>query len=94
MLNQKNVKTCEQLNNLIDDYIRKNHEGQTPRGSALIRENGKYIFNYFTFNEDDKMLVLAFDVTDIVNKLLKSGDKKTREAIKKYIASFSSSNME
>ncbi|WP_290566133.1 hypothetical protein [Akkermansia sp.] len=88
ILDHKGIKTFEQLENLIDDYIRKNHDGQVLRGSSLSKENGKYILTCATFNEDDKMLILAFDVTKIFNKLLKSSDKKTKEEIKKYIASF------
>ena len=88
ILDRKGIKTFEQMENLIDDYIRKNHDGQVLRGSSLSKENGKYILTCATFNEDDKMLILAFDVTKIFNKLLKSSDKKTKEEIKKYIASF------
>lgn len=88
ILDHKGIKTFEQMENLIDDYIRKNHDGQVLRGSSLSKENGKYILTCATFNEDDKMLILAFDVTKIFNKLLKSSDKKTKEEIKKYIASF------
>lgn len=88
ILDHKGIKTFEQMENLIDDYIRKNHDGQILRGSSLSKENGKYILTCATFNEDDKMLILAFDVTKIFNKLLKSSDKKTKEEIKKYIASF------
>ena len=88
ILDHKGIKTFEQMENLIDDYIRKNHDGQILRGSSLSKENGKYILTCATFNEDDKMLILAFDVTEIFNKLLKSSDKKTKEEIKKYIASF------
>lgn len=88
ILDHKGIKTFEQMENLIDDYIRKNHDDQVLRGSSLSKENGKYILTCATFNEDDKMLILAFDVTKIFNKLLKSSDKKTKEEIKKYIASF------
>lgn len=91
ILDHKKIETCEQMKNLIDDYVRKNHDGQIPRGSSLSKEKEKYLLTCATFNKDDKMLILVFDVTEIFNKLLKSGDKKTKEEIKEYIASF---NME
>ncbi|WP_416993140.1 hypothetical protein, partial [Akkermansia sp.] len=91
-LDYRNVKTCEEMKSLIDDYIRKNHEGQIHRGTGLIREkeNGKYVLVCATFNKDDKMLILSFDVTSIFHELLHSSDKKTREEIKEYIASLTS----
>lgn len=91
-LDYRNVKTCEEMKSLIDDYIRKNHEGQIHRGTGLIREkeNGKYVLVCATFNKDDKMLILSFDVTSIFDELLHSSDKKTREEIKEYIASLTS----
>ena len=93
-LDYRNVKTCEEMKNLINDYITKNHEGQTHRGSGLIKENGKYILICATFNEDDKMLILSFDITNILNELLHSSDKKTREDVKEYIASLTSESWE
>lgn len=93
-LDYRNVKTCEEMKSLINDYITKNHEGQTHRGSGLIKENGKYILVCATFNEEDKMLILSFDVTNILHELLHSSGKKTREEVKEYIASFTSENGE
>ena len=37
-LDYRNVKTCEEMKSLINGYITKNHEGQTHRGSGLIKE--------------------------------------------------------
>lgn len=91
ILDHKKIENLKQMENLIDDYIRKNHDGQIMRGSSLSKEDNKYILTCATFNENDKMLILVFDVTEIFSKLLKSGDKKTKEEIKEYIASF---NME
>lgn len=81
-LDYRNVKTCEEMKNLINDYITKNHEGQTHRGSGLIKENGKYILICATFNEDDKMLILSFDITNILNELLHSSDKKQERKLR------------
>ncbi|MCC8147437.1 hypothetical protein [Akkermansia sp.] len=88
ILDHKKIENLKQMENLIDDYIRKNHDGQIMRGSSLSKEDNKYILTCATFNENDKMLILVFDVTEIFSKLLKSGDKKTKEEIKEYIASF------
>ncbi len=40
------------------------------------------------------MLILSFDITNILNELLHSSDKKTREEVKEYIASLTSESWE
>lgn len=82
VLDFKKVKSTDQLDNILEEYIRKNFEGYTIKGRMFSSDEGQFIIALALKNDDGKRALVYFDVTEAYKKLDKSGDKATKKKMK------------
>lgn len=81
-LNPKEIKNYHQMEIEQQDYLRKHYDGYNISGRLFTMENDRFILIYILRNDEKKNDMAYFDMTDIYEKLSKSGDKETRKKIK------------
>ncbi|MCC8147436.1 hypothetical protein [Akkermansia sp.] len=83
ILDSKDIKNYSQLEEALQEYVRKNHEGYEVLGRMFtMDEDGHFILIFSLKNEEGKQEILYFDMTDVYKNLSKSKDEKTRNKIK------------
>jgi len=83
ILDLKDIKKYSQLEYQLEEYIRKHHEGYEVLGRMFtMDEDSHFILIFSLKNEEGKMEIVYFDMTDVYGKLSKSSDKETRKKIK------------
>lgn len=82
VLDFKKVRSTDQLDNILEEYIRKNFEGYTIKGRMFSSDEGQFIIALALKNDDGKRALVYFDVTEAYKKLDKSGDKATKKKMK------------
>lgn len=88
IIDSKKIGNIEQLNNNINDYIKNNYDGWRRVGRAMFNKDGKYMLWCMITNDEHRLITLAFDVSSVFNRLLKSNEKKVREEINNYLDEF------
>ena len=82
VLDFKKVKSTEQLDNILEEYIRENFEGYTVKGRMFSSDEGKFIIALALKDDDGKRALVYFDVTEAYKKLDRSRDKATKREMK------------
>lgn len=82
VLDFKRVKTSDQLDNVLEEYIRKNYEGYTIKGRMFSSDEGNFLIALFIKNDDGKKALVYFDVTEAYKKIAKAGDKAEKKKMK------------
>lgn len=95
VLDSGEIKRFDQIKTLIDDYIRKNHEGYKISGTMRTMDaisGERFILIVGLENDEDKKERLYFDMTHVYKKLEQSKDKETRKKIKELEAKHNPKN--
>ena len=82
VLDFKKVKSTEQLDNILEEYIRENFEGYTVKGRMFSSDEVKFIIALALKDDDGKRALVYFDVTEAYKKLDRSRDKATKREMK------------
>lgn len=82
VLDFKKVKTSDQLDNVLEEYIRKNYEEYTIKGRMFTSDGDHFIIALALKNDDGKRALVYFDVTEAYKKIDQSGDKETKKKMK------------
>ena len=82
VLDFKKVKSIDQLDHILEEYVRKNFEGYTIKGRMFTSDEGQFIIALALKNDDGKRALVYFDVTEAYKKLDQSGDKATKTKLK------------
>lgn len=82
ILDFKKVKSTEQLDDILEEYIRENFEGYTIKGRMFSSDEEKFIIALALKDDDGKRALVYFDVTEAYKKLDRSRDKATKREMK------------
>ncbi len=78
----KMVRSLDQLDNILEEYVSKNFEGYTIKGRMFTSDEGQFIIALALKNDDGKRALVYFDVTEAYKKIDKAGDKATKKKLK------------
>lgn len=84
-----NIRTADEVDDILSNYINKHHEGYRIEGKIFYLENDRYILVLDIYDkEEDNHKFIGFDMTDIYQKLSRSKNKETRVKVKEMIADY------
>ncbi len=89
-LDAQTIKTFDQMMKAINDYVRKHLPNREVKSRYLTLDEEPYILELGTFDEKHDMILVYFDLTDVINQINKSSDEESKKKLAEFLEVFKS----